>query len=397
MRILYISDVFFPRVNGVSTSLQTFWRELQRLGHDIQIIAPDYGQDLGDDPCLMRIPSRVVMFDPEDRMMHKRRILDLTGELRRRDFDVIHIQTPFVAHYAGVSLARILNVPRLETYHTFFEEYLFHYVPFLPRSWLRYAARRFSRTQCNAVDSVVVPSTAMRDILAGYGVTTPMEVLPTGIQLEKFEGGDGARFRAAHHIPHDRPLLLHVGRVAFEKNISFLLRMLKHVKAKIADVLFVIAGEGPATAKLRCETQALGMDGHVLFVGNMNRDTELLDCYRAAEVKVFASRTETQGLVLLEAMALGVPVVSTAVMGTKDVLRPGCGAEVVEENEHDFAAAVVRVLDDPGLALRLGEAGREYVKSWSAPVMARRMVDLYQQVVEMHREQPLSSTQDAGQ
>jgi len=395
VRILFITDVFFPRVNGVSTSLQTFWRELEALGHEVTIIAPEYGQQARRAPSLIRIPARVVMFDPEDRMMHKRRILDLGGELRRQDFDLIHIQTPFVAHYAGVSLARRLNLPRIETYHTFFEEYLFHYVPFLPKPWLRFAARRFSRAQCNEVDAVVVPSTAMRDVLAGYGVRSHMEVLPTGIQLEKFAGGDGERFRALHNIPPKRPLLLHVGRVAFEKNIGFLLRMVRQVKATVADILFVIAGEGPALQSLRREALDLGLADNVLFVGNMDRESTLLDCYRAADVKVFASRTETQGLVLLEAMALGVPVVSTAVMGTKDVLQPGCGAEVVAEDAREFAAAVVHVLGDSALAARLSDAGKGYVKSWSAPVMARRMVDLYQKVVADYKAQPLNNTQRA--
>ena len=395
MRILFITDVFFPRVNGVSTSLQTFWRELEALGHEVTIIAPEYGQQARRAPSLIHIPARIVMFDPEDRMMHRRRILDLGGELRRQDFDLIHIQTPFVAHYAGVSLARRLNIPRLETYHTFFEEYLFHYVPFLPKPWLRFAARRFSRAQCNEVDAVVVPSTAMRDVLAAYGVRSHMEVLPTGIQLEQFAGGDGERFRTLHNIPSKRPLLLHVGRVAFEKNISFLLRMVRQVKLTVADVLFVIAGEGPALQSLRREAQDLGLADNVLFVGNMDRESALLDCYRAADVKVFASRTETQGLVLLEAMALGVPVVSTAIMGTKDVLQPGCGAEVATEDEREFAAAVVRVLGDSALAARLSDAGKDYVKSWSAPVMARRMVDLYQSVVADYKPQPLNTTQRA--
>jgi 1,2-diacylglycerol 3-alpha-glucosyltransferase len=395
VRVLFISDVFFPRVNGVSTSLQTFGRELERLGHEITIIAPDYAQQETRDSSLIRIPSRTVLFDPEDRMMHKRRILELGDELRRRNFDLIHIQTPFVAHYAGVALSRRLKIPRIETYHTFFEEYLFHYVPFLPKPWLRYAARRFSRAQCNEVDAMVVPSTAMRDVLAGYGVTAHMEVLPTGIQLERFAGGDGARFRAAHNIPAQRPLLLHVGRAAFEKNIHFLLRMVKRVKETIANVLLVIAGQGPALPSLRRDAQSLGLSDNVLFVGNMDRETELLDCYRAADAKVFASRTETQGLVLLEAMALGTPVVSTAVMGTKDVLQPGCGAEIVGENEREFAAAVVRVLGDNGRAKRLSDAGKEYVKSWLAPVMARRMAGLYGRVVEEYRAHALNDKQQA--
>jgi glycosyltransferase involved in cell wall biosynthesis len=380
MRVLFISDVFFPRVNGVSTSLQTFWRELQRLGHEVTVIAPDYAREEACDPRLIRIPSRTVMFDPEDRMM-RRRDIELHGDsLRRRGFDALHIQTPFVAHYAGVALARRLNIPKLETYHTFFEEYLYHYVPFLPKSWLRYAARRFSRAQCNEVDAVIVPSEAMREVLVGYGVTTRMEVLPTGIQLERFNGGDGARFRAMHGISQERPLLLHVGRVAFEKNIGFLLRVFKRVRETVPDALFVIAGEGPAATALRHEAQNVGISEHVLFVGNMDRETGLLDCYRAANVKVFASRTETQGLVLLEAMALGIPVVSTAIMGTKDVLRPGCGAEIVEEDEGQFAAAVVRVLRERDRAMCLSDAGKEYVKSWSAPTLAQRMVDLYERV-----------------
>lgn len=381
MRILFISDVFFPRVNGVSTSLQTFWRELEGLGHEVKIIAPDYGQKGASDQRLIRIPSRVVMFDPEDRMMRRRGIEAHTESLRHQGFDLLHIQTPFVAHYAGVALAQRLKIPRVETYHTFFEEYLYHYVPFLPKPWLRYAARRFSRAQCNEVDAVVVPSTAMRDVLIRYGVSSRMEVLPTGIQLERFNGGDGARFRALHGISRERPLLLHVGRVAFEKNIGFLLRMLERVKEAVPDALLIIAGEGPARQTLRHAAHSLGVSDNVLFVGNMDREAGLLDCYRAANVKVFASRTETQGLVLLEAMALGVPVVSTAIMGTKDVLQAGCGAETVEENEEQFAAAVLRVLGDRNLAKDLSDAGKEYVKSWSAPVLARRMVKLYQQVI----------------
>lgn len=385
MRILFISDVFFPRVNGVSTSLQTFWRELERLGHDVKIIAPDYGQQDEVDHRLIRIPSRVVMFDPEDRMMRRRIIKAYTDSLKNQSFDVLHIQTPFVAHYAGVALASRLNIPTLETYHTFFEEYLYHYVPFFPKPWLRYAARRFSCAQCNEVDAVVVPSTAMRGVLTEYGVTTRMEVLPTGIQLERFNGGDGASFRARHDIAGERPLLLHVGRVAFEKNISFLLRVLKQVKESIPNVLFVIAGEGPAVQSLRHEAQTLSVSDNVFFVGNMDREAGLLDCYRAANVKVFASRTETQGLVLLEAMALGVPVVSTAIMGTKDVLQPGCGAEIVEEDEEKFAAVVVRVLSDTALARKLSAAGQEYVKSWTAPALAQRMANLYEQIVAQYK------------
>jgi 1,2-diacylglycerol 3-alpha-glucosyltransferase len=181
VRILFISDVYFPRVNGVSTSLQTFKRGLESLGHEVFMLVPDYGDGGVDVPGIFRVAARGVLFDPEDRMMKRGGVLALEGTLKSLHIDVIHIHTPFVAHYVGVSMARRLRLPCVESYHTFFEEYLYHYVPLLPSAWLRSLARRFSRSQCNAVDAVVVPSTPMRDVLVGYGVKTNMVTLPTGL------------------------------------------------------------------------------------------------------------------------------------------------------------------------------------------------------------------------
>jgi glycosyltransferase involved in cell wall biosynthesis len=160
MRVLMISDVYFPRINGVSTSIQTFRRDLAALGQQVDLLAPAYpARADADQEDILRIPSRYLFFDPEDRMMSARAIRKKIPELRRRRYDLVHIQTPFVAHYLGLRIARELGVPVVETYHTYFEEYLYHYLPWLPASWLRGAARRFTRSQCNQVDAVVVPST----------------------------------------------------------------------------------------------------------------------------------------------------------------------------------------------------------------------------------------------
>lgn len=381
MRILMISDVHFPRVNGVSTSIQTFQQELSSIGHDVHLVAPAYP---GDDQAvshISRIESRYVMLDPEDRLMKANRIYDLLPQFQKRNFDLVHIQTPFLAHYAGIKLARTLGVPCVETYHTYFEEYLYHYLPLLPKFFMRGITRRFSRSQCNSVDTVIVPSTAMRDVLTQYGCDTPIHVAPTGIQLEKFEAGDGAAFRNKFHIPESRPLLVHVSRIAHEKNIGFLLQVVAELKVNHPDILFLICGEGPAKKNLQQQAQRMGLAEHVMFVGYLDRETELLDCYQAADVFVFASRTETQGLVLLEAMALGVPVVSTAVMGTIDIVSPQRGALEAMEHVTDFAAKVSSLLRDKALRESTGEAGREFAKSWSAPVTARRLVEIYQGMI----------------
>ncbi len=382
MRILMISDVYFPRVNGVSTSILTFQQELAAQGHEVHIIAPEYPAGHPEAAHITRIESGYVMLDPEDRLMKKAKIYSLLPRLREQNFDIVHIQTPFLAHYAGIKLARELNIPTIETYHTFFEEYLYHYVPLLPKFITRRITRSFSRSQCNAVNAVIVPSLAMRTVLTEYGCTTPMHIAPTGIQMAKFDSGDGARFRVKHGIPLDRPLLLHVGRVAHEKNIGFLLEVLANLRKSHPDVLMLICGEGPARNDLEQQVKRMDLSANAMFVGYLDRETELLDCYRSADVFTFASRTETQGLVLLEAMALGVPVVSTAVMGTIDIVSPERGALKAEENVADFSAKASRLLSDKALREKMGLEGREYAETWSAPATARRVADIYQGVID---------------
>lgn len=382
MRILMISDVYFPRINGVSTSIQTFRRELHRQGVEITLIAPDYGQADSGDADILRVPARRLPLDPEDRFMSPNHIRSLWPRLRRRGFDLVHIQTPFVAHHAGVRIARALELPCIESYHTFFEEYLYHYVPFAPKQAMRYLARRLSRVQCNAVQALVVPSSAMEETLRGYGVRVPTTIIPTGIELQHFERADGRRFRRRHGIPEHRPTLVHVGRVAFEKNIGFLLKVVAELRRSVPEVLLVIAGEGPARRALQREAATLGLEQHTLFVGYQSRNGELQDCYAAGDAFVFASRTETQGLVLLEAMALGVPVVSTAHMGTRDVLQPGCGALLADDNVQHFATQVRRLLHDGELRRRLGDVGRAYARHWTAEALAGRKAALYREVAE---------------
>ena len=381
MRVLMISDVYFPRVNGVSTSIQTFRRDLAALGCETWLVTPDYPQGWSDDERVLRQPSRYLAFDPEDRMMKlsatRAACMSFAGRI-----DVVHIQTPFVAHWVGLQVARELRVPAVETYHTFFEEYLHHYLPLLPASMARAFARTVSRRQCNAVDAVIAPSQQLADVLLSYGVTRPVRTIPTGLALHEFEGGDGAAFRSHHGIAPDRPVMLLVGRVAHEKNIGFLLRVLAEVRRSVPNVLFIIAGEGPALAAVQREAGRDGLAANTLFVGYLDRRGALLDCYRAADVFVFASRTETQGLVLLESLALGVPVVSTAVLGTKEVLRNAAGAIVVAEDVTEFAAAVVKILTKSQLRAELSGAGREFVaRHWSSLEMAKRVAALYDEIV----------------
>ncbi len=382
MKILFISDVYFPRINGVSTSIETFRKELRALGHTVHLIAPDYLAPSPDETDILRVPSRRVPLDPEDRFMSFSRVMQHLDKFRSEQYDIIHIQTPFVAHYLGLKLSKLLNIPCIETYHTFFEEYLYHYVPFVPKKLMRMLATRFSRHQGNSLHGMVVPSHPMLSVLKNYGITTRAEVIPTGIEPASFVPGDREAFRKNYNIPQDRPVLLFVGRVAHEKNIGFLLKVLVQVRKEIPDILFVIAGEGPARASLEKDSNELGLGDSVMFIGYLDRNTELNSCYRSADIFIFSSRTETQGLVLLEAMAQGVPVVSTAELGTRDVLKEGQGVWIAREELADFSEKIVRMLGDADARQALSASGRDYAHGWSASKQAERMVSFYQGVLE---------------
>lgn len=387
MRVLFVSDVYFPRVNGVSTSIRTFRSDLARLDVETTLVAPTYPRDSDgapdDDPSIIRVPSGRVPFDPEDRRLKSRPLRSvLDGELAAR-VDLVHIHTPFIAHYAAVRFAREYGLPVVATYHTFFEDYLHHYIPVLPRAIGRGLARRITLSQCRDVSGLISPSAPMRDALLAYGVTTPIEVLPTGMPAESFVQGDGPQFRRQFGLPLDRPLLVYVGRVAYEKNIDFLLRMFAKLRAQRPDASLVIAGQGPARESLIRQARELRLDEAVKFIGYLDRRTELPGCYAAGDAFVFASRTETQGLVLLEAMAQGTPVVSTAELGTRSILTAGCGAFVVPEQEEAFAAAVVEALSLPPDSPRRAQL-RAHAGNWASLAMAKKLVLYYEGVRARH-------------
>ena len=267
MNILMISDVYYPRINGVSTSIATFRNALHALGHQTVLVAPDYPGHSECDESIVRVPSLYLPFDPEDRIMRTRPLHQGIRALTSQRFDLVHIHTPFVAHRAGIRLARRLGIPAVETYHTFFEEYFHHYLPVLPRSWTRLAARAVSRRLERGLSGLIVPSQAIEQALRRYGLRAPIRIIPTGLDLDEFTAGDGQRFCRAYGLDPDRPTLVYVGRVAHEKNIGFLLEVLDQVRRTVPDVLLVTE-EQSASHSARADTFLIvdPLDGTKEFV-----------------------------------------------------------------------------------------------------------------------------------
>ena len=382
MNILFISDVFFPRVNGVSTSINTFATELRALGHQVTLIAPSYTDEDKQEEWIVRVPSHKIYFDPEDRLMNFGKLKALLPWIRDKHFDVIHIHTPFTAHYVGIHFGKKLDIPVVETYHTFFEDYLHHYLPFIPQFISRKLARTISRRQCNAVDGIVSPSKPMLDVLKQYGIKTPAEVVATGLDDSSFASVDGEHFRMSHDIPLIQPMLLFVGRVAHEKNIGFLLEMHVELIKKHPDALLVITGEGPAEESIKHSIDKLGISNKVRMIGYLDRSHELIACYKAADIFVFASKSETQGLVLLEAMAQGTAVVAIAELGTKSILIEGEGVLIAKDDINDFADKVSVLLSDAPKRQMIGEKGKQYAQEkWGAGVLAKKVAKFYKSTI----------------
>ena len=382
MNILFISDVFFPRVNGVSTSINTFATELRALGHQVTLIAPSYTDEDKQEEWIVRVPSHKIYFDPEDRLMNFGKLKALLPWIRDKHFDVIHIHTPFTAHYVGIHFGKKLDIPVVETYHTFFEDYLHHYLPFIPQFISRKLARTISRRQCNAVDGIVSPSKPMLDVLKQYGIKTPAEVVATGLDESSFANVDGEHFRMSHDIPLTQPMLLFVGRVAHEKNIGFLLEMHVELIKNHPDALLVITGEGPAEESIKQSIEKLVISNKVRMIGYLDRGHELIACYKAADIFVFASKSETQGLVLLEAVAQGTAVVAIAELGTKSILIEGEGVLIAKDDINDFADKVSALLSDAPKRQMIGEKGRQYAQEkWTAGILAKKVAKFYKSAI----------------
>ena len=386
MNILFISDVFFPRVNGVSTSIQTFKEDLIKLGHSVHLICPYY-HDEKKIKSITRIKSKSIFFDPEDHLMSWNELKKLIPWIKLQKFDVIHSHTPFIAHFFGKKISKLLNIPMIETYHTSFEDYLHLYVPMLPEIFARFISRNIAKYICNDCEGVISPSGQMKDILLKYKIKKPIEIIPTGLTQKSFIQKDRYVFRSIHKIDENDDLLLFVGRVAHEKNIDFLLHAFKEIIQHKAKTKFLITGEGPAFDHIKNLIKQLGLQNNVILTGYLDPEYELLNCYAAADLFIFASKTETQGLVLIEAMAQGLPIVALAENGTKSILINNPGAKISQDNYEQFAEDCINVLDNKKLrALRSKKAKIEAQNKWASIIQTEKLVTFYYSIINDYQK-----------
>lgn len=378
LNIAVFSDSYKPYVSGVVNSVDTFCRELCRMGHKSYIFAPSYPGYVDDEPGVFRFRSIKAPTNPDYRLAIPLS-LSVGRRLRELNIDVVHTHSPFLMGGLGARAALNLGLPLVFTYHTLYEEYV-HYSPFA-RGLARRLMRRISRDYCNRCDTVIVPTDAIRDLLDRYGVKAPVVVNPTGIDLTRYQGLDRSWLRLKHGIPAEHRVLLFVGRLGKEKNVHFLIRSFAKVADKDPLVTLVLVGGGPERGDLERLARNLGLARRTVFAGPLPPD-RMPTAYAGADVFVFPSMTDTQGMVITEAMAAGLPVVAVRAYGSGHMVDDGINGLLTPPDEQEFARAVYSLLTDTCLLNRLAFRTREKADEMSSTRCAQRLEQVYLDVAK---------------
>ncbi|MDA3790415.1 MAG: glycosyltransferase [Desulfobacula sp.] len=383
LRVAMFTNNYLPFIGGVPLSIDRLYRRLVRLGSTVKLFAPGYPQQWTDpgDGSIFRCPTfsfnRLNNFPVANIFSRK-----IQTVFKAFDCDLVHVHHPFWLGKKGMRLARKDDIPVVFTYHTRLEKYT-HYIP-LPGMVLKNLAVHFLiKHFANRCDAIITPTSSTEEYLRNLGVSALIETIPTGISIEDYKRWSDSQvqeFRSQYVVLGER-LLISVSRMAKEKNLDFLINGLEKVKER-SRIPFkcLLVGDGPEKERLEQKVAALGMEDMIIFTGNM-APHEVIRCYLAADIFVFASTSETQGMVLLEAMAGGCPVVAVRASGVYDVVKDGYNGFKVLESTDSWAKAVVALLENDQLLLILSENCRPFAENYSVEKMTDKILKLYRRVV----------------
>ena len=386
MRIGFFTDTYTPQINGVVTSICLFKQALIERGHEVYVFAPT-PEHADDDAKTVRFHSLPFVFQPEMRLaspfsFEALRVLDDV------DLDIVHSHDPFAIGLFGLNVARRHKVPYVHTYHTLYPEYV-HYV--WKTRLTQKLAERLSREFCEQCSSIIAPSTKVERYLRSWGVTVPISVIATGVDIERYAKVDARRVEALAQragVKPDERVLLFMGRLGKEKNVELLLRALWH--SHMPNIRLVIGGDGPHRQYLEAMATELGIENQVSFVGYLKGD-DAVAAYHLAHAFAFASTTETQGLVIGEAMAAGLPVIAVEDHAVEDFVITGRTGLVTPGRPEDLGAAFDELLGDETRRLEFAAAARVRAASFSIERQAERLERHYEHAIATHKPRSVFS------
>ncbi len=336
INILMASNTYTPCVGGVTKSVEQFVNRYRERGNNVVVATASYKNLPPDEYDVVRFPA-VHHFNGSDFSWPLPIPGKMASALSRISPDIVHSHHPFVLGGTALRAAAAYNAPLVFTYHTMYEKYS-HYMSV--RSWrLKRYLISLVTGFCNFCDTVIAPSESVASLLRARGVTVPIHVIPTGIEVSYYANGDGSKVRSSWGIPEDAFLVGHVGRLATEKNLLFLANAVAKFLKSNNKAWFSLVGCGPMKQEIIEICQQHGVADRVVTTGFLNSD-QLRDAYKAMDVFAFSSLTETQGMVLVEAMAAGVPVVAYDAPGVREVVVDGINGRLLNSTEIEFCQAL---------------------------------------------------------
>lgn len=379
MNILMVTNTFTPHVGGVARSVQSFAVRYRELEHRVLVAAPQFEHPSRAEPDVVRVRA-LQDFNGSDFSIPFPVTHLLRRALEKFRPDIVHSHHPFLLGDSAVRVAVARDIPIVFTHHTMYEQYT-HYVPGDSPKMQRFAMD-LATGYANLCDAVIAPSESVAEILRERGVDVPIEVIPTGVDRAFFASGNGASFRRAQAIPSNAIVVGHVGRLAPEKNLDFLCRALAGFCERLSAVHVLVVGDGPCKAELAAAFDRLGLRKRLHLPGALEREF-LPSAYAAMDIFAFSSMSETQGMVLTEAIAAGVPPVAIDAPGVREVVRDRCNGRLLEsENLYDFVGALHWASTLSGSARRAIKAGMEGTAScFEMTTTADRALRLYQRLV----------------
>lgn len=381
MKIAFFCDAYTPTRNGVAVSAQSTARELRSRGHEVVIYAPHYTGHFDSDPHVERFAAS-HWFRARDypvvwpAMPH----LNLGARLRfqRKNYDVVHTHSPFTMGSVGATWARQQGKPVVFTFHTLYHRYL-HYVPLPPgvtRSYILWTLSRY----CRRCRHIIAPSRPVAQIVHRFNSQVPCSVVPTGVDVTGFDRADGPAARRRWGIAADEVVLLYVGRMVAEKNLAFLLHAVAPLLREERKVRLVLAGGGPLIGELRSMAESCGVTDRVVLTGFLDR-SELVDLYAGSNLFVFASRTETQGISIAEALSAGLPCVVVGAMGAAESVQDGLTGLIVPPRQGDFRDAVSGLIEDPERCATMSRHALESASRLTIQHSVDRLLEIYEGVL----------------
>jgi len=360
------------------------------MGHNVFLLVPDYPEAAGYDSKtkidnLYRFRSYKLSFNDENRLVYKREKKNIFKTLDTIKPDIIHVHTEFTMNKIATSYAKKHSIPIVMTAHTNWEELIHHYIPIIPLTMARLYCRYIMKKRYNKSDTVIVPTSLMEVLLDLYFVEKPIRVIPTGIEKEDFMQDESSKrykklLLEQYPILQNKKILFTAGRLGKEKNIEFLIDVVQILTQKRSDIILVISGNGPARKELEEYAEKMGVKENIIFTGFIERQY-LKTYYLLADVFVFASKVESQGMVALESMACGTPVVAIGKMGTREVMGGDFGGYMVDDELDLFVDKVELLLNNPELYIAKSQEALKHIEKWTIDLQAERMITLYHKLI----------------